>query len=137
MSIVLDNSSTMAWVFPDETTPAIDVVFERVEREGAWVPSIWHLEVANVLHMAVRSKRYTAIFRDRALAALSVLPIDVEQTRSTQIWNEILQLAEQHDLTVYDATYLELAARRNLALATLDGKLRTAAEREGLLVLGF
>ena len=137
MSLVLDNSSTMAWTFPEETTSAIDIVFSRVERTGAWVPSLWQLEVANVLQMAVRSNRYTAAFRDRALAALAVLPIDIEHTRTSHVWNEIVHLAERHDLTVYDATHLELAMRRNLPLATLDTALRAAATREGVSLLGL
>src|SRR6202000_3345595 len=107
----------MAWTFPEETTPAIDNVFSRVERNGAWVPSLWQLEVANVLQMAVRNNRCTPAFRDRALAALAVLPIDIEETRTSDVWGEIVQLAARHDLTVYDATYLELAMRRNLPLA--------------------
>jgi predicted nucleic acid-binding protein len=137
LSLVLDNSSTMAWTFPEETTSAIDLVFSRVERAGAWVPGLWQIEVANVLQMAVRSKRYTLAFRDRALAALAVLPIDIEQTRLALVWGEIVQLAQRHDLTVYDATYLELAMRRNLPLATLDGDLRAAATREGVPLLGL
>ena len=127
----------MAWTFLEETTPAIDLVFSRVERDGAWVPSLWQLEVANVLQMAVRAGRCDHAFRDRALAALAVFPIDTEHTRAAQVWGQILQLAERHDLTVYDATYLELAMRRSLPLATSDEALRAAAAREGVPLLGI
>lgn len=137
MSLVLDNSVTIAWVFPDETTDAIESVFFQIERQGAWVPTLWAFEVANVLQMAVRSQRYTALFRAQALAALEVLPIETEAPRTDRVWRETVQLAERHSLTIYDAAYLELAMRRNIPLATLDTDLRTAAAREGVLLLGL
>ena len=137
MSLVLDNSSTMAWIFLDETTDAIELLFSQVERGGAVVPALWEIEVANVLQMAVRGKKQTAQFRDRALAALAVLPIDVEMSRTDRVWGDSLHLAERHGLTVYDATYLEVAIRRRLPLATLDNDLRRAAGSEGIVLLGL
>jgi len=38
---------------------------------------------------------------------------------------------------LYDAAYLELAQRRNLPLATLDGELRAAAKSLGLGLMGM
>lgn len=137
MSLVLDNSATMAWAFPNETTSEIEALFTSVERNGAWVPALWQYEVANVLQMAVQRGRYSIAFRDGTLADLAVLPIDVEKTHPGTVWGSTVQLAQRHALTIYDACYLELALRRNLPLVTLDTDLRTAATREGIPLLGL
>jgi predicted nucleic acid-binding protein len=99
------------------------------------VPSLWHLEVANVLEMSVRRKRHDARFRDATLADLAQLPIQVDAETHRRAWDTTLQLAVRHRLTLYDAAYLELALRSDLPLATLDEDLRKAAtvERVNLL----
>ena len=137
MSLVLDSSATLAWAYADETTAAIREVFERLGEGGAWVPSIWRLEVANVLEMGVRRGRYDAAFRDAMLADLALLPISLDAETDRQAWGATLRLAERHRLTLYDAAYLELAQRRGLPLATLDGDLRTAASAENVILLGM
>jgi predicted nucleic acid-binding protein len=136
MSLVLDSSITLAWVYSDETTEPVRRVFEALSENGAWVPGIWRLEVANVLEMGVRRKRHNAEFRDATLSDLAQLPIQVDAETDRQAWNATLRLAESHRLTLYDAAYLELALRRNLPLATLDEELRAAARIEKLTVFG-
>jgi predicted nucleic acid-binding protein len=136
MSMVLDSSATLAWVHSDETTEAIRGVFDRLGEDGAWVPGLWKLEVANILEMGVRRGRHDAAFRDATLADLALLPIGLDPETDHQAWGATARLAERHRLTLYDAAYLELALRRGLPLATLDGELRTAAMAEGVVVLG-
>jgi predicted nucleic acid-binding protein len=136
MSLVLDSSAILAWFFSDETTPAIRRVVEMVVENGAWVPSLWSLEVADTLETGVRRGQHDVAFRDTTLADLSLLPISTDPETGNQAWNATLQLAHRHRLTVYDATYLELAERRGLPLATLDSDLRTAATAEGVPLLG-
>jgi predicted nucleic acid-binding protein len=103
---------------------------------GAWVPSLWSLEVANILETGIRRGRHDVAFRDSTLADLSLLPISTDPETSNQAWNNTLQLAHRHRLTLYDAAYLELAQRRGLPLATLDSDLRSAATAEGVPLLG-
>ena len=67
MSLVVDSSAVLAWVHGDERTPEIEAVFDRVVEEGAIVPHLWHLEVANSLTVAVRRKRIAQAFRDDVL----------------------------------------------------------------------
>ncbi len=136
MSIVLDSSATLAWVYEDETTPAIDQLFNRVAQQGAFVPALWRLEVGNILEMGVRRKRNDANFRDATLTDLELLPITVDAETDSQAWRATLQLAIRHQLTLYDAAYLELAKRRGLPLATLDRELRSAAQAESITLLG-
>jgi predicted nucleic acid-binding protein len=136
MSLVLDCSVTLAWVYSDETTEPIREVFDRLSPTGAWVPGIWRLEVANVLEMGVWRKRHNAEFRDATLADLAQLPIQVDGDTDQQAWHATLRLAERHKVTPYDAAYLELALRRSLPLATLDEDLRRAAVKEKVELLG-
>ena len=127
MSLVLDASTTLAWYFDDETTPETDAVLEQVARAGAVVPSLWRLEVANAFQMALRRKRITRSYRDEVLAQLRDMPISIDLETDAQAWTATLSLSERFSLTLYDATYLELAHRQNLPLATLDQELRSAA----------
>jgi predicted nucleic acid-binding protein len=136
MSLVLDTSATLAWVYGNETTAAIQLVFDRVSEGGAWVPGLWRLEIANVLEMGVRRGRGDTAFRDATLADLALLPISVDPETDGQAWTATLRLAERHRLTLYDAAYLELALRRGIPLATLDAELRSAAGAEDVILLG-
>ena len=136
MSLVLDSSVTLAWVYADETTPAIREVFEAVASGGGWIPGLWRLEVANVLEMGVRRGRHDGAFRDAALADLAQLPLQLDLETDLHAWSSTARLASRHGLTLYDAAYLELARRRDLALATLDQPLRAAALAEDVLLLG-
>jgi predicted nucleic acid-binding protein len=136
MSLVLDISVTLAWVYADETTDAVCRVFQSVASSGAWVPALWCLEVANVLETNVRRRRHDSAFRDNTLADLSVLPIQSDPETHEQAWDATARLAERHLLTLYDAAYLELALRRGLPLATLDEALRKAGKKEKVGLLG-
>jgi predicted nucleic acid-binding protein len=136
MSLVLDSSATLAWIYSEETTDAIRHIFDLLTEHGAWVPGLWKLEVANILEMSVRRGRHDAAFRDATLADLALLPISLDPETDRQAWGATAQLAARHRLTLYDAAYLELAQRRGLALATLDRELRSAASNEGVILLG-
>ena len=135
-SLILDSSATLAWIYGDETTEAIRRVFDAVADNGALVPALWRLEVANSLTMAVRRRRIDPEFRRAALADLALLDITTDQQTDSYAWTDTLNLADRFQLTVYDAAYLELAQRRVLPLATLDHDLRNAAMAVGVEVLG-
>ena len=137
MSLVLDSSVTLAWVYSDETSMGVTHVLQLVNSNGAWVPSLWRLEVANILEMGVRRGRHDTAFRDATLADLSLLPVSIDQETEKHAWGATLHLAERHRLTLYDAAYLELAQRRSLPLASLDAELRAAAKREDVALLGM
>jgi len=134
--LILDSSATLAWIYGDETTEAIHRVFDAVADNGAVVPALWRLEVANSLTMAVRKRRIDLDFRRAALADLTLLNITTDQQTDSYAWTDTLNLADHFNLTVYDAAYLELARRRMLPLATLDQELGTAAAAVGVTVLG-
>jgi predicted nucleic acid-binding protein len=130
-SFVLDSSVTLAWYFADEANAYANGVAERLAKVRGIVPSIWPLEIANVLVASERRKRSTQAQAARWLSGLQLLPIDIEHTVVATAWGEVLRLARTHDLSAYDASYLELALRCGLPLATLDEPLRQALRRVG------
>jgi predicted nucleic acid-binding protein len=137
VSVVIDASIMLSWYFEDERTPASNAVPDQVTAAGAVVPSLWKLETANGLQIAIRRQRIDAAFRDLALFHLARLPITIDPETDLHAWITTLQLADHFQLTTYDAAYLELAQRRMLPLATLDAQLRRAAEALGLTLLGM
>lgn len=135
MPFVLDASLALSWCFQDERTEASMRVQDRLLDDNALVPPIWPLEVANGLLSAERRQRITLSRADQELRQLLSLPIAVEQGDTATAWQVVLPLARQHGLSVYDASYLELAQRRGLPLATLDRHLAAAAAQLGLLLV--
>jgi predicted nucleic acid-binding protein/antitoxin component of MazEF toxin-antitoxin module len=136
VSLVIDASLTVAWLFADERADAPQAILRRVAAEGALVPSLWRLEVANVLRNAVRQKRSDLGYATRCLERLGRLEIVVDPETDSHAWGRTRQLSAEHDLTVYDAAYLELAIRRRRPLASRDGALIKAGRSVGLDVLG-
>ena len=126
---VLDASVALAWFLDDEQAPQADNVRARLIRERAYVPQLWRLEVRNGLIIAERRGRLSATRINECLEAIKRLPI---QTDSEAVLDTVVSLARMHNLSVYDAVYLELAKRRDAALASLDGALLRAAAEEGV-----
>jgi predicted nucleic acid-binding protein len=135
VSVVLDSSATLAWLHGDERTPDIEAVFDRVVEHGAVVPSLWRLEIANSLTVAVRRKRMSQAERDEALSDLAALDIAVDDETDRHAWKATTRLADLHGLSVYDAAYLELAQRKRLPLVTRDQALVRVARAAGVELL--
>jgi predicted nucleic acid-binding protein len=133
--IVLDASVTLAWIHEDERTPQVVSIARQSVKSGVIVPSLWASEIANALLMASRRKRMTEAGLNEALATLRRLRLSFDHTPHDLVWRQVLPLAMKHSLTVYDATYLELAIRKQLPLATLDEDLAAAARAENLEIL--
>ena len=132
-AFVLDCSAAVPWVFGDEATEATDRQLEALgEGATAWVPSLWHLELGNVLLGAQRHGRIDPAGVEAFLAQLGMLDIQVDAETVARAWSKTLDLAAQYGLSTYDAAYLELALRRGVALATLDAALIAAARSAGI-----
>jgi predicted nucleic acid-binding protein len=135
VSVVLDASMTIAWLFADERTDGAHAVMLRVVSRGAIVPSLWRLEVANVLRNAFRRGRCDEAYVDRSLERLGRFPVEVDDETSLHAWGATRALSREQGLTLYDAAYLELAIRKSQPLATCDAALAAAAARCGLEAL--
>ena len=135
-SIVVDCSVTMAWGLRDEATDFTDSVLRTVQENGAEAPLLWFLEVTNVLLMAQKRKRISRQEAREFMAMLGALPIEVDVLEPPDVFTTVIDLAEKHGLTTYDAAYLELAMKMELPLASRDHELNFAARKEGVETLG-
>ncbi|MFZ2631276.1 MAG: type II toxin-antitoxin system VapC family toxin [Desulfosalsimonadaceae bacterium] len=133
---VIDNSVVMAWCFGDEISPYADFILGSLKNTAAIVPSIWPLEVGNVLLVAERKKRLSEAASNKFIALLSDLPIIVEPEPPDRMIREIFSLARKSRLSTYDASYLDLAMKRGLSIATLDDRLIAAAKQNHVGVVG-
>ncbi|MBY0252257.1 putative nucleic acid-binding protein [Methylobacterium brachiatum] len=129
---VLDCSAALSWVLPGESDAATDALLDTVAAAGAVAPALWPFEVANVLLMAERRGRIMPAERQQALVLLGELQIHIDGQAVARAWTDTLALAQVHRLTVYDASYLELAVRLGLPLASRDMELRSAASACGV-----
>ena len=134
-AIVLDSSVALSWCFEDEASPEMDAIYDRIRDDGGVVPTLWHGEVANVLLQAEKRGRIGATAVAARLEALAQLPITIDVETPTRAWGAIIVLARTEGLTTYDATYLDLAMRLGLPLATNDRALADAARRASVPVL--
>jgi len=98
-------------------------------------PALWRLETASALQNGIKRKRIDAAYRDSAIQKLLRLPIEIDPDTNDYAWTTTLHLADIHQITVYDASYLELALRRGLPLATRDEQLAAAAISAGATLL--
>ena len=105
--IVLDCSVTSSWFIPDEFSKNSLNIKEKISERGAIVPTIWSLEVGNVLLISERRKRINKEQRQKALYILSDLPIKTD----------------------------ELSLRYNSPLATFDNNLKQAGKLAGVILL--
>ena len=136
-TFVLDNSVVMSWCFKDETNQYADAVLDQLSEATAIVPSIWPLEVVNVLLVAERSKRLQQADSVRFITLLLQLPIEVEHEWPEKIMKDLLALGRAKNLSSYDASYLDLAMRKDCPIATLDKRIRDAAEDISVAVLEY
>lgn len=134
MPFVLDASTTAVWAFKDEVSPYANLVLGQLEIDRAAVPTVWPLEVANALLIGERRGRIPPHETTAFLDGLAKLAIDVEGDHSPA-WGATLALSRALGLTAYDASYLELAGRLGIPLATQDNRLRTAAVAIGVPIL--
>jgi len=133
MPFVIDASMAASWMFPDERGSASLRAYARLAEEPAIVPHLWWYEVRNVFIMNERRERIDAEQTRTAIALLSELPIEFDHDC---VEPTLFYFARQYRLTVYDAAYLELAARFTLPLATLDRAMASAARAERITVIG-
>jgi predicted nucleic acid-binding protein len=132
---VIDASVALAWCFDDEATEATHALLDRFEDEQAEVPSLWYLELANALAVGERNKRITPARTSRFIALIGELPIVIDEQTPNVALSTVLDLARSERLSAYDASYLELAMRRGVPLATKDDDLVQAARRLGVTLL--
>ena len=139
MSFVLDNSVTMRWFFGDGKPSELAYagkVLDAMKTTSALVPTTWGLEVANVIAKAEAKALVTEARSGAFLGMLEGVEIEVDAATFAHALSDTLQLARRYKLSAYDASYLELALRLGLPLATLDEDLQKAAKKAGVKKFG-
>lgn len=135
MSFILDNSVTMRWFFGDGKPQELAYagkVLDAMKQQNALVPITWGLEVSNVIARAEAKGLVTEARSEMFLEMLKNVDIDVDSATFAHALSDTLQLARRYKLSAYDASYLELALRSGLSLATLDEDLQKAAKKAGV-----
>ena len=135
-SLVLDASVALAWCFGDEATAATQKVLDRLDAESAVAPCLLLLEIANVLALAERRNRISPSRVTEFVALIDTLAIEIDHETNARALRDVLSLARSAALSAYDASYLELAMRLGLPLASKDRALRQAATKLGVPLLG-
>jgi predicted nucleic acid-binding protein len=132
MAFVVDCSVAARWYLPDEATTYTDKVLERLQAEPAFVPPLWLSEFVNVFLKLERQKKLgRGLAKNIFLESQNLkLAVDRQSVAPELLYN----LAKKHSLSAYDATYLELALRLKIPLATYDGGLAAVAKRQGLFL---
>jgi predicted nucleic acid-binding protein len=125
----------MAWCFVDEADEYADSVLDMLASAETVAPSIWALEVANVLLVGERRNRLKEADSARFIELLRELDITADNETADHALREILSIGRVQGLSSYDAAYLELAMRHGLALATRDNALRRAAKKFGVRLI--
>jgi predicted nucleic acid-binding protein len=133
MPFVLDASIAACWGFDDEDHLTAAPALERIRTDEGRVPSLWWFEIRNTLIVNERRGRITEADTTAFLRGLGRLGMVVDRTPDEAV---VLALIRRHRLTVYDAAYLELAQRDDIPLATLDTDLASAAQAEGVILIG-
>jgi predicted nucleic acid-binding protein len=132
MAFVLDASVCMSWAFPGEEDAGALAALQQLRSERAQVPPVWWYEIRDVLLVNERRQRITEADTAAFLRFISGLNIDIDRSPDD---STIITLGRRHRLTIYDTSYLELALRADIALATLDKKLAAAAKSEGVRLI--
>ncbi len=130
MPIVIDASVAIAWRLRDrEGTPLADSAIEAAESDLMVVPDLFWHEVRSVLLVAEKQGRIERGSAEGHIQAIRRLRPDGDGDQDDE---QVVALARRHNLSGYDAAYLETARRRRAALATLDRRLANAAKDEGI-----
>jgi len=132
-SFIADASVAIAWVHPAQATPETDAMLDRLAAgDSLVVPALWPLEVANALTVLRRRRKLTLDEARTAIEIIRELPAVIDHEAAAMAFTRLVDLATQHELTIFDATYIKLATRRQLPLASNDARMKQAAIRSGV-----
>jgi len=135
LSLIADISVVLAWLFEEEQTAKALDVLRRIEKDTLLVPPLWWSELENGILMGERRGRKTLAESSAFLKLVRALPIRTDDTPRHRVSDDILDIGRRFNLTSYDATYVELAVREGVPLATFDAAVRKCASNVGVKIL--
>jgi predicted nucleic acid-binding protein len=134
---VLDASVAIRWALGDGSSTDIkyaDKVLDSFKTHQAIVPALWYTEMAHVMGNAAKRGLIPFEICAPSISRINSLPISKDEANLAQSQPRIIQLMQELGMSGYDSQYLEIAARLNLPLATLDIDLRKAAKKSKVAV---
>ena len=129
---MLDCSVTAEWFFADAGEAYSRQVAKFLIAGVAYVPVLWKLELANALLIGERRRRIAREHIEKGLTEIEALDIREDEDDLRPL--DLVRLANAWNLSVYDATYVQLAQRMQLPLATLDDSMNAAARAGGVKI---
>lgn len=130
--LVVDASVTMEWFLPGQKTAYGARAFERAQKSLIVIPALWLWETQNVILTCLRQKVLTPQRASEIRLELSMISKRVDGPPDEWVVDRIWEVATQHVSTYYDASYVELALRLGLPLASTDRGVRHAATGAGV-----
>ena len=130
MGFIVDASVSAGWIIKNQVSEYSEAAKRALLTDPVVAPALWWLEMTNLLRTGCRRRTINAVGAYGFIKTLEALPIRIESLECNA--SELLGLALRHDLSAYDATYLDLALRLQLPLATQDAALREAALAAGV-----
>ncbi|XLZ69860.1 type II toxin-antitoxin system VapC family toxin [Massilia sp. SR12] len=134
MKLVLDASMILAWQFARQDSlekACASRLRDHLADFELMAPAFLHLEVANGLLVAERRGVLTLAQAEEFLQAVDALPLGIEAVSPVLQRRQVLHRARLCGLTVYDASYLDLALRTGAILATFDRQMAAAMRAVG------
>ena len=136
MIYVFDSSFIGALIIPDEMNPRVDKIRAAIgEDEDIFVPQLFWYEVANIFYNLIRRRRYSCAEILHFFPRLTAIRLISDFETGSAYSEKLLRFSNDYNLSSYDAAYLELAERKKAVLCTLDGNLRAAAKKYGVVTL--
>jgi predicted nucleic acid-binding protein len=132
VDFVLDASIAVRWIQPtnkDIDQKYAESVLIALDNNLAIVPELWQIEITSALLAAEKRDEITQTESDSFTSRLKTLNIFNDGLTAKQVFNSTIHIARQYSLSSYDASYLEIAIRDGIAIATLDKDLRKAAKK--------
>jgi predicted nucleic acid-binding protein len=128
---VIDASVAVGWCVKSQSTALSEGALKAVRADGGFVPPQFWFEVLHAIARAERRGSVTTETIEKFLDAMPDLPLTMDGGHECPGMVGLFHLARRYRLNIYDVSYLELALRLDLPLATRDVALARAAEQAG------
>lgn len=133
-TIVLDAGAALSLCF-EGSREISEFLFEFLIDGEALVPMLWKMEISNAFISGERQGKLSKAESIHYWNLLSTLPITQLNDSPMQETINLLSLARDSGLSVFDAEYLRLALQEGIPLVTADEELRLACLDCGVDVL--
>ena len=123
----------MSWCLNEEAAETSSKLLKSIIKNEIVVPGLWAYEVTNTLTISVRRNKLTVAETYGLIKDIQLLPIEFDKP-TTENLSSIFNIANEHNLSAYDAAYIELALRTNTQIASFDKEIIKVSERLGIKI---